>query len=91
MTTTECGCSWTVCAQWRDMNRAMTSKQRDASKNRASKDEGESERDRQTGHAQTAIGVHRALRHSATARNKTHKSKSIDDRTDRRKSHLIVI
>jgi hypothetical protein len=40
---------------------------------------------------QTAIGVHRALRHSVTARNQTHKSKSIDDRTDRQKSHLIII
>jgi hypothetical protein len=26
MTKMECGCSWTVCTQWRDMNRAMTSK-----------------------------------------------------------------
>ena len=26
MTKTECGCSWTVYAQWRDMNRTMTSK-----------------------------------------------------------------
>jgi len=66
-------------------------KQYDASKNRASKDEGESERDRQTGHDQTAIGVHRALSRSVTARNQTHKSTSIDDRTDRRKSHLIII
>ena len=63
-------------------------KQRDSSKNRVSKDEGESEQDR---HEQTAIGVHRALRHSVTARNQTHKSKSIDDRTDWRKSHLIII
>jgi hypothetical protein len=54
----------------------------DASENRAS---------RQTGHEQTAIGVRKALRHSVTARNQAHKSKSIDGRTDWRKNHLIII
>jgi hypothetical protein len=94
MTKTECGCSWTVCAllhsgaTWTER---WPVKQRDASENRASKDEGESERDRQTGHEQTAIGVRRALRLSITARNQAHKSKSIDGRTERRKSHLIII
>jgi len=69
MTKMECGCSWTVCEQWRDTNRAhrWPVKQRDVSK-----DERESERDRQTGHEQTAIGVYRAPRHSVTARHQTH-------------------
>jgi len=80
---TECGCSRKVWAQWRDMNRAMTSKTAWCKQ----------EQGKQWRRGIRTGSANRARAHSdwGAWSTEAQRNKSIDDRTDRRRSHLIII